>query len=461
MDSAALTAALDLIKEKELPIHALLVIRHGYLVLEAYFYPYSGRTLHDWASVTKSITSTLVGQALAEGHIKTIRQPIADFFPEQRDALSDAKQRITVEQLLMMASGLDCGRTPGERELLDMLKSGDFVASVLRLPMAAEPGREFAYCSGGMHLLSAIVTRSTGMGTVDFAQQHLFGPLGITETAWPADPQGITHGWADLRMHPRDMARIGYLYLHHGKWGDKQILPPDWVHRAAMRQMHVGKNDVDYGYGWWIRTGELRGIFEALGRGGQSVSVWPRKDIVAVMNGAGFDRGQLAPLLMAAIKSEKPLPENPQAFERLRASIATSVQPPERGPASSLPATARKVSGRKYTLDHNLLDITAISLQFERPDEAKLAIALRDRKIEVPVGLDGVYRFSVPTSSQPTLAARGHWKTRREFVIDYTEADGVNHFRVGHVFEGDRVTVSLDDLTGLFPTQVTLGRALN
>jgi CubicO group peptidase (beta-lactamase class C family) len=121
--------------------------------------------------------------------------------------LSDAKRRITVEHLLMMSPGLNCGYAPGETEVLDMLKSKDFVASTLGLPIAAEPGSEFAYCSGGMHLLSAIVSRSTGMRTIDFAQHNLFGPIGITETAWPADPQGINHGWADLRMHPRDMAR--------------------------------------------------------------------------------------------------------------------------------------------------------------------------------------------------------------------------------------------------------------
>jgi len=307
MDSESLAAALDLIKEKELPIHSLLIIRHGHLVLEAYFFPYSGQSLHDWASVTKSITSTLVGQALYKGHIKTIRQPIADFFPDYLGLLSDAKRRITVEHLLMMSNGLNCGYAPGEIEVLDMLRSRDFVASTLLLPIAAEPGREFAYCSGGMHLLSAIVARSTGKRTIDFARQHLFGPLGITETAWPADPQGTNHGWADLRMHPLDMARIGYLYLHHGKWGDNQILPPDWVRMATRQHMHVKKNNEDYGYGWWIRSGEARGIYEAFGRGGQSISVWPEKDIVAIMNGAGFDRSQLVPLLMAAIKSGKPL----------------------------------------------------------------------------------------------------------------------------------------------------------
>jgi len=102
-----------------------------------------------------------------------------------------------------------------------------------------------------------------------------------------------------------------------------------------------------------------------------------------------------------------------------------------------------------------------ISLQFKRPDEAKFIFVLSDKETTVAVGLDEVYRFTMPTPLQPTVAARGQWNTNNEFVIDYTEADGGNHFKISHVFEGDRVTVSLDDLTGLFPTQRIIGRALN
>jgi len=459
IDSAVLAAAFDHIQENELPIHSLLIIRHGYLVLEAYFYPYSGQTLHNWASVTKSITSTLVGRALEEGHIKSIRQPIVDFFPNYRDALSGAKRSITVEHLLMMATGLDCGYQRGELELLAMERSQDYVASVLALPMVTKPGSEFSYCSGGMHLLSAIVTRSTKMSALDFARQQLFSPLGIEAVIWPADPQGITHGWADLRLHPRDMAKIGYLYLRGGQWDGKPILSSTWIHRSTERHMDVPRDEADYGYGWWIMSGEFSGVYEARGRGDQSVSVWPEKDLVVVMNGAGRYRSQLVPFLRAALKSDQPLPENSPAYQRLQTVIAAVAKPPLPKPVPPLPDMARTISGRTYLLEPNLFEVKTISLQFTQRDEARFNFILGDRAFTVSVGLDGVYRFCVPNPSEPSLAARGFWNTNQEFVIDYTEADGPNHYRIDLRFEDGKVAVKLDDLTGHFPIQLLTGRA--
>lgn len=211
-------AALDIIEKRSLPVHSLLVVRHGYLVLETYFHPYSGKTPHAWASVTKSVTSTLVGLLIDDNYIKDTEQPIVEFFPEYRAALADAKKQITVGNLLTMTSGLECGYKPGELEALAMQRSANFVTAVLELPMHSKPGSEFSYCSGATHLLSAIVTRATNMSTLDYARQRLFDPLRIKEARWPADPQGVNYGWSDLMMHPRDMARVGYLYLHNGVW---------------------------------------------------------------------------------------------------------------------------------------------------------------------------------------------------------------------------------------------------
>jgi CubicO group peptidase (beta-lactamase class C family) len=99
--------------------------------------------------------------------------------------------------------------------------------------MAEAPGARFRYTSGGSHVLAAIVTNATGRGTLDFAREHLFAPLGITDVGWPTDPQGIAHGWGDLRLTPHDMAKLGYLFLHQGAWDGKQVVSPEWVDAAT------------------------------------------------------------------------------------------------------------------------------------------------------------------------------------------------------------------------------------
>lgn len=459
IDSAALAAMLDQIRDDKLPLHSLLIVRHGYLVLEAYFYPYSGKTPHAWASVTKSITATLVGRALDEGHIRSLDQPIVDFFPQQLGAAPEAKKRITVEQLLKMATGLECGYRKGEPEALAMERSPDFVQAVLDLPLMRAPGSEFAYCSGATHLLSAIVTRATGMSALKFAQRGLFAPLGVAEVGWPADPQGNNYGWTDLRMHPKDMAKIGYLYLRRGRWCGEQILSSDWVRRATRRQIDTGKGDADYGYGWWALSGELSGAYEARGRGGQSIVVWPQKDILVVMNGAGPGAGELVPFFRSALRSDRALPKNPPAFTRLTRNIAAAAEAPKPLSVPPLPNSAREVSGRLYQLEHNLLDLKTLSLRFAASNEAVLEFLLWKDPMVMRVGLDGLYRFST-SPSKPTIAAKGEWRRDDEFVIDFTEADGINHFRIGLSFKDEELTIDIEDVTRHFPDQRIQAAAL-
>lgn len=248
VDSALLAQAVDRIRIRGLAVDSLLIVRHGYVVLDAYFYPYSADRLHDVASVTKSITSTLTGIAIEEGKIGGLEAPLAGLFPEAMSPYSDPrKARITIRDLVSMSSGLRCGYAPGEVELRAMLDSPDWLQSVLDLPMAAEPGREFAYCSGNTHLLSAIISRRAHSTTLEFAQRRLFAPLGIHAVLWPTDPQGLNRGWGDLRMYPRDLAKIGYLFLHRGRWEDRQIVSAEWVERATRAQVSVPKSDANYG----------------------------------------------------------------------------------------------------------------------------------------------------------------------------------------------------------------------
>lgn len=453
MDSGALASALEHIRDRGLPIHSLLIVRHGRLVLEAYFYPYDGKTPHAWASVSKSITSALVGKAIAEGHMRSLTQPIADFFPEYRAAFSDAKRRITVEHLLKMASGFDCGYKPGEPEVVAMERSTDFVRAALELPVVKEPGGEFSYCSGGSHLLSAIVTRSTRMSALEYGRQRLFRPLGITDVAWPADPQGNNHGWSDLRMHPRDMAKIGYLYMRRGRWCGEQIIPTDWVRRSTTRQIVTHRAGEDYGYQWWVLSGEFSGVYEARGRGEQYLTVWPQQDLIIVTNGGGAGAHDLVPFFRSALRADRALPQNAQAYQQLKGKIAAADLAPAAAPVRKLPPLARAVSGQVYQFDPNYLDLKTLSLRFTTQDDMMFELRRSRDAIVARAGLDGIYRFSTPEPSRTTAAARGEWKSDNEFVVDYTEADGINHFRLDLLFDDDKLTMDLEDLTRHFPAQ--------
>ncbi|MFO0698608.1 MAG: serine hydrolase [Nitrospira sp.] len=451
MDSGLLAQAVDLVREQGLAVDSLLIVRHGYIVLDAYFYPYTADHLHDVASVTKSIMSTLTGIAIEEGVIAGLDAPLAGFFPVATSTSSDPrKARIAIRDLLSMSSGLRCGYAPGEVELRAMLETPNWVQSLLDLPMAAEPGREFAYCSGNSHLLSAIISRRAHSTTLEFAQRTLFAPLGIHKMGWPTDPQGVNRGWGELQMTPRDLAKIGFLFLHRGRWEDRQIVSADWVDRATRAQVPVPKSDADYGYGWWIHKGKYIGLYEAHGRGGQVITVAPALDIVAVFTGGFYDRERFAPLLLAAVKSNKPLPENHAGRAQLEASLAAIARPHEPLPVPPLPALARSISGRTYRFDANPLGLETFALRFDRPDEAMFTLVSRAGRFVMPVGLDAVSRFSEATPSGLAAGLKGAWRSEQEFALRYDEIAGPNNFTLHLDFQGEQTNVRLDDPSGMW-----------
>lgn len=287
MDSAVLADALEYIQVHRTRIHSLVIVRNGYVVLDASFFPFPNDALHDVASVTKSITSTLVGIAIGDGRLRGVNQRVLSVFDDRRvEHRDERKEALTLEHLLTMSSGLDCEYRGGERTLREMRASPDWVQFMLDRPMIAAPGVKGEYCSGGMHLLSGVVTRATRVSALEYARRRLFQPLGITDVAWPADSRGISHGWGDLHMRPHDMAKVGYLWLHGGRWKDQQIVPSAWMTAAIQRHAHVLQGD--YGYGLWVNRDREPMLFEANGRGGQRISVLPTRNLVVAK---GIDSG--------------------------------------------------------------------------------------------------------------------------------------------------------------------------
>ena len=454
MDSELLVEALDfLAKQENYEVHSLLIVRNGYIVTDAYFYPFAAKTMHNTFSVTKSIMATLIGIALDQGYIESIEQPVLGFFPEMTAANLDAnKQAMTLEDLLTMQTGFDFISQPEDTLWEMMLTTDDWVQFTLNLPMLEAPGTSFAYCSPGSHLLSAIIQQTTGMSALDFANEYLFSPLGISDVAWPSDPQGITHGWSDLHMSPHDMAKIGYLYLNNGSWDGQQIVPVEWVTTATEVHAECGNNS-GYGYQWWI----LPEHYSAIGHGGQYIKVSPDSNLVVVLTGGGGITSIVDEVLFSyvfpAVRSDKPLPANPDSvasLEHLIQSLSTAppAQPKDVPP---LPEIAQIISGKTYQLDANPFGLQSITLTFNEQDEALLrltssgVLTMGDTEYEWLIGMDDVERFSPGTFDIP-VAGKGSWETDCYFSAQIDETGSYHTWQVGLHFEGDEVICRLQDL---------------
>lgn len=432
MDSELLLGMLNDIQERETNIHSVLIVRNGHLVLEAYFDPYDKDTSHVVHSVTKSITSGLVGISIREGYINGVDQLVLDQFPERTVAnLDPAKQAMTLEHLLTMTSGLDWPEIGSpyvspSNPVGQMLRSPDFVQFVLDRPMDEEPGTTFNYNSGASHLLSAIIQSKTGASTLSFAQEHLFGPLGISSVYWPSDPGGISSGGFGIRMTPRDMAKFGYLYLNDGLWDGVQIVPDEWVETST--KTHSVESSL-YGYQWWIDSE----YYWARGILGQHIVVVPNLDMVVVFTSeltGGSQPFSITSLLdnfvFKAAESTKPLAANPEGVTQLESKI-TKLRQPEPKLVPSLPETAQNVSGNTYLLEAEnafgsfapSLDWRSLSFEFQAGEmEAllKLSFGNGQDQWELPVGLENAFRVTQVEGFGP-VALKGFWQDDKTFVL--------------------------------------------
>jgi len=332
MDSETLARVFETIREQDYGIDSVTVIRNGYVVADATVYPFQPDSRHIIHSCTKSIISALIGIAIDEGYIESIDQSVLDLFPERTVANLDAEKEVmTLEHVLMMASGLECRDSYlyRWRGLHEMEQSDDWVQFMLDLPLAEPPGSRFEYCNGGSFLLSAIIQETTGMSAAEFAGQHLFGPLGISDVLWPSNPHGITIGWGELRMRPHDMAKIGYLYLNEGRWDGEQIVPAAWV--AASTRKHISATLQDgYGYQWWVADD---GVYMALGYAGQFIFVVPEEAMVVAFTSELEDKDFYVPqellndFVIPAAESSTPLPANPGGVTALETYIKALANP--------------------------------------------------------------------------------------------------------------------------------------
>jgi CubicO group peptidase (beta-lactamase class C family) len=298
LDAVRLDELVELIRrgERYPRLHCLLIVRHGFLVLEEYFNGWQAGKLHMLQSVTKSFTSALVGMAIARGEFKGVEEKVLDFFPGRNDIanLDERKASLRLEDLLTMRSGTDYHENGPDSPhfQLNRLRTG-WDKFYLDRPMLRPPGTFFLYDSGGVILLSSMLKQRTGMHADVHAESSLFKPLQIDEYFWLRNADGHPHTGGGLNLKARDTAKFGLLYLQKGRWGKAQVVPEEWV-RDSLR-LHVdfgakGQGTIGYGYLWWILSPDPAGagrphIAAAMGFKGQYIFVIPEHDMVVVVNG--------------------------------------------------------------------------------------------------------------------------------------------------------------------------------
>lgn len=443
IDSDKLADMLLAIRDQNVQIHSLRIIRNGYVVLDATFYPYNGKDVHDVASDTKSVMTTLIGIAADQGKLG-LDNKMVSFFPDRNISNLDAqKQEITVRHLVSMSSGLDCSPEADERTLKEMVSSPDYVQFVLDRKISWAPGEHFVYCSPAIHMLSPILQQATGIPSLDFARQYLFEPLGIRDAMWEQDPQGYYDGWGDLSLLPQDMAKIGFLFLHQGQWDGKQIISSQWVEQATKAHMYTG--DDPYGYGWWIDPA-VEGAFRADGRGGQFIFVLPKWNMVVVTTGGGFGMDEIAEMLLASfVDFENPLAANPAGVARLEQAVAAAILPPASTAVTPLPVIATMISGIEYVFQPNPATLQSISFKFDGSSEAAAYYKAEGRpQLPFVIGLDGVYRFSPGPDGRPAVY-RGAWIDPQTFFLEYDGITNNDHSMFKFHFEGELVNVSVQE----------------
>jgi CubicO group peptidase (beta-lactamase class C family) len=399
MDSGMLVHALQKIDEQKLELHSLLIIRNNYLVTEVYYYPYNKDIRHDTQSAGKSFTSTLVGIAVDKGFIKNEKQKVLDFFPnEVFENMDKYKERITIEDLLTMRSGLDWpnvywfSTTP--KFYLNLYHSDDWAKYILDRRVSFTGGG-FNYSFADSHLLAEILAKATKEDVFEYAKRHLFNPLGIKELFWPKNPQGIPIGAGGVNITPRDMAKLGCLFLYNGVWDDNQIVSREWVQKATKKRDIYG-----YGYQWWILQ---EGIYAALGYGGQCIYVVPQKNIVIVTTGSLSDNTDakfmfeiITDDIIPSVLSDKALPPDHKNYEMLQRIIQNKACAEKK--ESVIPEFFNSYIAKTFVFEDNALNLKSMWFSTITDNELETVMSFysevldRDVSYHYTIGLDNLYR---------------------------------------------------------------------
>ncbi|MDR1985063.1 MAG: beta-lactamase family protein [Prevotellaceae bacterium] len=443
-------------------MHSLMILRHGKIIAEGWWYPYKSDINHIMHSVTKTFISTAIGFAIDEKLI-TVNDKVISFFPDDLPAeISPNLEALTVKHLLTMSVGQ-------EPAPFIFISEPNWVKAFLATPIINPPGSVFLYNSYSSHMLSAIIQKITGQTVSDYLKPRLFEPLNIKNIQWEIDPQGINMGGWGMSIKTEDMAKLGQFYLQQGTWNGKQLLSKEWINEASSVQIYQPANLTDedksndewvqgYGYQIWRCT---HNAYRADGSNGQFIIVMPEQDAVVVIteNVMGDAQKVLKLVFKYLLPSmtDNEYPDNKEQNKKLTSILSSLLIP---SPFHTNEKTEiMKDTTLSYSMDINNLQLQNISFKFDKEANCQLTLTIGGTSYEFPFGLD-TWRYGETDKLSPyflfprrnpvglapfTVVGYGSWIKKDElnlrllYVNDYQEENYVCHF------DGNKISITVSN----------------
>lgn len=270
------------------PLNSLIISWKGEVVAERYYRGMNAGKIINVKSVSKSLLSPLVGIAIRDGLLEGTDQKLAELLPDYADYIAEShRDKITLHHVLSMTTGLE---GTSVRNYGAWVTSKDWVKYALERPVECAPATCMTYSTGNSHLLSVILTKTSGKSLRAYMRDELFRPLGIPTPNWDRDPQGYYLGGNNIGLRPRDMLRFGELYLNNGRHNGEQLVPAEWIQQSWGAYGRSRYNGHDHGYHWWSRTFGGRKTYFAWGYGGQYIFIVPDLELVVVVTSSLTNR---------------------------------------------------------------------------------------------------------------------------------------------------------------------------
>ncbi|MDH6304824.1 CubicO group peptidase (beta-lactamase class C family) [Parabacteroides sp. PF5-5] len=388
--SHGITDFLEEVDNQGLEVHSFMFLRRNRVIAEGWWYPYQRNIEHIMNSVTKTFTSTAIGFAVQE-KLLTVDDPVISFFPEDLpETISPNLEKLKIKHLLTMSAGQ---APPPTFYITD----DNWVKSFLATPITDEPGTVFAYSSYASYMLSAIISKVTGMNTMEYLQPRLFAPLDITGIKCETDTRGISSGGWGMRIKTADMAKLGQFYLQNGKWKNKQLLNASWIKETSavhiyqvpeptFEQEMYDEGAQGYGYQVWRCT---HNAYRADGADGQFIVIMPDQEAVIITTCNTNQAHKVLALIWEHIFPsimDRPLKENREARAMLVSKLASLALPdPFR---TNEDVRIAKDETRSYRMEPNDKGIESISLAFNAKGECELRMRMQGSAYTFNFGQD-------------------------------------------------------------------------
>ncbi len=455
--SAAVTAMLDRFYRKGIEMHGFMLLRHGQVCAEGSWAPYRPDVPHIMFSFSKSLTSTAIGFAVQEG-ILSLDDRLVDIFPEKCPPQpSENLRKCQIRHLLMMGCGHESEIEWATGE------NADWIASFLHHPFVYEPGTHFLYNTAGTNMLSAIITKKTGLGLTQFLKPRLFQPLGMSDIFCQPMPDGTQMGGAGMFLTLEDMARFTQFVANQGAWEGQQLLNASWFEQATAKQIDNagagwgGDNDWQAGYCFQLWRCRPEGVFRGDGDYGQFGIVMTRQDTVLVIQSAS----QTLQAVLETVWEEllpniqnAPLPESPKDHHILANRLRHLELNPLLG--TRCPGGEDSLNGAVYTPDTylpGLRDLVggmgafapkggilqSIRFRFEQ-DASQLIFQEEAGEIVVDLGMEG--HFARTEARGTVYGANAAWRSFDTLEVHLRNISTVSGRRFLFRFAGNKLEVT-------------------